>query len=244
MCEKNGSELIYPGCQQRGSTDPLLFGAWIVARRCWQLHGGPRRNPASNDRAQSLNLGLRTGHFSPLWIRYQISFTFSHISSICLHISAQLSQALPSPLHFPCYGKLYLSAHLPCPFLRSVFQDVDTRYQDIDHFDTSQFSSKQVKCKICPECLFFKSTHSHSQQHGHAVTLRIRPHATVSYALLVYSLSLFFVFLMHMSHTASVIFILLFFLSMVFIIFSRKESSTHVSMFLSFSFDNYQPSTL
>ena len=105
------------------------------------------------------------------------------ISSICLHISAQLSQAPATPLHFPCYGKLYLSAHLPCPFLRSVFQDVDTRYQDIDHFATSQFSSKQVKCKICPECLFFTSTHSHSQQRGRAVTLRIRPHATVSYAL-------------------------------------------------------------
>lgn len=46
-------------------------------------------------------------------------------------------------------------------------------------------SSKQVKCKIYPECLFFMSTHWHSQQCGHAVTLKVRPHATVSYALLV-----------------------------------------------------------
>lgn len=99
MCERNGSELIYPGCQQRESTDPLLFGAWIVAQGCWQLHGGPR-NPVSNDQAQSLNLGLKTGHFS--------------------HSGSDIRSVSPSPT-FPVSAFTFLRSCLKLPPPLSTF---------------------------------------------------------------------------------------------------------------------------
>lgn len=145
---------------------------------------------------------------------YQVHLLL-YFQYLCLHIPAQLSQGLPKSLHFPRHGKLYLSTHQSSQFLRSAFQDIDTIYQGIDHFDTSQFSSKWVKCKICLQCLFFEGPLAFStvwpcggtknQATCHCVIC-----AVGDQNLLLYSLSLFFVFLMYMSRTVSIIFIFFF----------------------------------
>lgn len=143
----------------------------------------------------------------------------------CTFLLEDLTYSSVTAVAAPCFH----FSHCGKPYLFTVL--VTQRLTSVTWTPVNSQANKSKAIFVWSAHFFPVGAHLHSQQCGSEVALRIRLHAICvmravgEQQLVVYFLVLFsFVFLMHMNHTVSIIFII--FLSIVFIIiiFNRKHA--------------------